>query len=287
MWLIYSLLAAVTNTAGSLFKKVGSDSVNAVVLAWFTRLVSIPIALSILFFDNSEQNLTPTFWITTLSASLLAAIASVLLFKAMEHSDLSSLAPYFTLIPAFMMLSSFLILGEVPSIVGAVGVLLIVAGAYHLNSHSHQKPLDPFRYLVKNRGAKYMMLIAIIWSITTNLSKIATRDVSPQFLIAANMIIIAIILSVPVAASHRKDIIPTVHRHKKVIFFIALFSVLTLLFEVLAIQTQLVSYTFAIRRIDVLLTILVGGYFLHEKHILRKIEGAIPMVVGAILILFA
>jgi len=78
--------------------------------------------------------------------------------------------------------SEFSILNEIPSAWGIVGILLIVLGSYMLNLKEASKGfLGPFKALLSNTGARLMLFVAFIWSITSNVDKIGLRNSSPLF----------------------------------------------------------------------------------------------------------
>src|SRR3972149_2767382 len=72
--------------------------------------------------------------------------------------------------------------GERPGKFGFIGILLVTAGAYLLHVHTTYKGiLEPFRAIGRERGSVLMIIVAFIYSITSNLGKMAIQHSSPVF----------------------------------------------------------------------------------------------------------
>jgi uncharacterized membrane protein len=108
---------------------------------------------------------------------------SVLYLKAIKSDDLSLTVPFIGFSPLFLLFTSFIISDERPAFQGVIGVLLMVAGAYFFQFKEKKKNfLAPFTALLKLRGPKMMLLIAFLWSISSNFDKIGIKNSSPVFL---------------------------------------------------------------------------------------------------------
>jgi uncharacterized membrane protein len=67
---------------------------------------------------------------------------------------------------------------------------------------------------------------------------------------------------------------------------IGLFSALTLIFQMLAINLALVAYVIAIKRTSAILVVLVSLWFFKERDFKYRLIGSCVMVFGVILISF-
>lgn len=95
------------------------------------------------------------FLIVLVIRGVLNAFVSVIYIKAIKISPLSLTLPMLTFTPIFLLLTSPLIVGEFPSIIGVLGIILIVLGAYTLNIKDVKKGFfSPFKSLVKEKGPK-------------------------------------------------------------------------------------------------------------------------------------
>lgn len=287
MWFLLALLAAASNAVSNVARHIKGDHANPIVLGWMTHVVALPLALVLVLLDGGFGQVDPAFWLPATSAALLTTITAATLIKAYQSSEVSQIAPLQTMLPIFLIVSSYLMLGERPPLAGMLGVVMVVAGAYYVNSHAHQRLLDPIRLMLHDTGARLILITMLIWSVSTNLDKIAVQYAPASFLVFYIYVMISLILTVYILMAHRTAIMPTFMRHKKPVIIIALFSILALYYQTLAIQQYLVSYVLAVKRTDVLMAVLLASVVFHEKERLKRLEGALFMVAGVVIIYLA
>ena len=112
----------------------------------------------------------------------LEIIAMVFYIKALRISPLSLTLPFLSLTPVFLILVSYLILEKV-SFRGGIGIIFLTAGSYTLNLHEMRRGIfEPFRAITKEKGSVLMIGVALIYSITSSLGKMAIEHSSPYFL---------------------------------------------------------------------------------------------------------
>ncbi len=76
-----------------------------------------------------------------------------------------------------------MILGEKVSLQGGLGILFIVVGSYTLNIHEIRRGFfKPFKAVLKEKGSILMICVALIYSVTSSLGKMAIEHSSPLFL---------------------------------------------------------------------------------------------------------
>jgi len=282
-WLFLAFLTAICEAAKDIFSKIGLKTTNVFIVAWAYRLYSLPFLLPLLLFIDIPL-LNVKYWMALLMGGSLNVITSIFYMKAIKHSDLSLSVPMVTFTPLFLLLTSPLIVGEFPSLLGVMGIVAIVLGSYFLNYNQKSKGiLAPFKALLSEKGPRYMLLVAFIWSITSNIDKIGVQSSSPIFWAITVSIFIAIAM-IPIilvwAREDFKQIITNVHRLTP----IGLFSALTLIFQMLAINLALVAYVIAIKRTSAILVVLVSFWLFRERNFKYRIIGASIMVLGVFLI---
>ena len=167
-WFVLALLAAVFASAADYFNKRGVKNVHEYVLAFCAALFTLPFLLIYLFLQPIPI-LGPSFWVAWLISGSLNAVATILFFKALKFSDISLAMPLLMLTPLFLIVTGPIITGEFPPSFGIVGAFLIVVGSYLLKVSSIREGgvLAPFKSLFRDRGAKYMAGVALIYSFTS------------------------------------------------------------------------------------------------------------------------
>jgi drug/metabolite transporter (DMT)-like permease len=282
-WLILSLLCAFfIASADALCKKSLSQS-DEYLIGWVRSGFAAPFLLIILFFIKIP---TPDlhFFIALIFLLPMETTALILYMKAIKRSPLSLTLPFLALTPVFMIVTSYLILGEKVDKYGIVGILFVAIGAYLLNVTTTKKGiLEPFRAIRCERGSLYMILVAFIYSITSNLGKMAILHSSPLFFSATYLPMLAI-ASFPVLIWKNKGRAKIEFSHVGMFSLIGLAVALSTTAHFLAVNLIEVSYVISVKRTSLLFGIIYGALWFREKNITERLIGGIVMIVGVIII---
>jgi hypothetical protein len=96
-----------------------------------------------------------------------------------------------------LILTSFVILGEIPSPAGAAGIFLVATGAFLLtfqSSHGQSACLRTnFLTFFHNPGVRSMLFVAFLYSLSVNYDKEVVVNSSPLFGSAVTLFLLAII----------------------------------------------------------------------------------------------
>src|SRR5574341_93981 len=181
VWFIYAVLTALFDSLKDVSSKNCLKNTDEYIISWAFRFFALLFLIPLLPFIEIPP-LDGQFWTLLFIAGSLDTVTTVLYMKAIRYSDLSITAPMITFTPLFLLITSPLIVGEFPNFIGLTGVCLIVAGSYLLNIKERNNGyLAPFRKLLKEKGPKLMLIVALIWSITSNFDKIGVQKSSPVF----------------------------------------------------------------------------------------------------------
>jgi len=204
--------------------------------------------------------------------------------RAIKVSDLSITVPLVAFTPLFLLMTSPLMLGEFPAPLGVIGILLIVLGSYLLNIKSVSKGfLGPIKALLKEKGAKLMLFVAFLFSITSNIDKIGVQNSSPIFW-AFSINLFVMLAIIPLIFYKSEHDFSSIKTDFKVLFPIGFFSALAIIFQMLAISLILVAYVISIKRASVIFGVLWGYLIFNEKGIKERFTGALVIVIGVALI---
>ena len=282
LWVLYSLLSAFSWATADVFTKKASN-VDDYILVLSRFLYGAPFVLLLLLF-TSIPKLDTVFWIV-LSIDIPLEILSFILYtKAIRISPLSLVVPLISLTPVFLVFTSFVILRELPTIIGFFGILLVVAGAYILNLKSFSKGiLEPFKSIFREKGCVLMIIAAFLFSIVANLSKILVQKSSPLFYGALYLVVMAISLLIISFFISRKNIVQLKSNFRDLLP-IGLFFGLMVIFHNFAIRLVIVPYMVSIKRTSSIFSVLYGWFLFKEKNIPVRLIGALIMLIGAGLI---
>lgn len=282
-WIVFALLTALFSSFRAVFSKKSLKNMDEYVVAWALRFFALIFLLPLLLFieipDVGNQ-----FWLALLIGGGLNALATVLYMKAIKSSDLSKSFPILSFTPVFLLITSPLIIGEFPGVPGVVGIFLIVIGAYTLNIKKvNSGYLSPLRAIVKEQGPRLMLIVAFIWSITSNFDKIGIQNSSSLFW-AVSLNIFLTLLMTPIIFYKSRSKLNIVKFNLRILFPLGLLNSLSIISHVIAISLTFVSYVMAIKRTTAIFTVIFGYLIFKETGLKERLLGVIIMVIGVLLI---
>jgi len=283
-WFIYALVCALSlATADALSKKALDDNTDPYIVAWARTGYAAPfIAVIIPFIDIPE--LDSVFFVITFLAIPLDIIAVLLYIRAIKVSPLSLTLPFLSLTPIFLIVTSYIILGEKPDKFGFIGIILVVIGAYLLNVHTiSQGFLAPFRAVAEEKGSVLMIIVAFIFSIGICLGKIAIQHSSTEFFCVVYILLLSLFLFIIVSFKCKHFLSKSISRPVPFIFIGMLIAIM-IITHLKAISLIEVSYMVSVKRLSILFGVLYGVMFFKETNIKERFLGATVMVSGIILI---
>ncbi len=282
-WLVLALLTALCEALKDVFSKFNLRNINPFIVAMAMRFFALPLLLPVLFFIDIPE-LGDNFVPALIVGGSMNVFVTILYLKAIQHSDLSVTVPMVTFTPLFLLVTSPLIVGEFPGYYGLAGIFCIVAGSYMLNIKSIKRGfLAPFRALLKDRGPRYMLGVAFLWSITSNVDKVGVQNSSPVFWVISISTFLFIGM-IPVALTFASKDIGQLKSKARELFPVGFFTALTLIFQMLAIQMTLVAYVISIKRTSALMVVIMGALIFKEKGLPQRAFGAVLMLAGVMLI---
>ncbi len=286
LWVLYSLLSAFTFSTADAFTKKASDGIDRHVLILSRFLYGMPIALLILLFAQVPR-IEAGFWAAMAITIPLEILAWTLYIKAIRESQLSLVAPIISFTPVFLVATSFLIIGELPNLLGFAGILLVASGAYILNFKSLRHGIfDPITSIFREKSSLYMLIVAFLFSITSALSKIIVQKSSVMFSSAAYIIAMSLsFFAISFFKSRSK--MPQLKTHARALAPIGLFYGLMAVFHNLAITLTLVPYMMSIKRTSSIFSVFYGHFWFKEHNMKNRMIGALIMLIGAVLIILS
>ena len=281
LWVIFALITALSlSTADALSKRALAKS-DEYVIAWVREGYALPF-IALAFFFIPIPHLDKTFYLSVLILLPLEITALILYVKAIKVSPLSLTIPYMALSPVFIIIIAFFLLGELPDASGFAGIFFIVAGAYLLNAKTGGSGLlAPIKAIAKERGSIFMIIVAVIYSITATIGKIAVQHSSPIFFGFFYPMLLTIVLSMVVGI---KGTLYQVASRPIVFLFIGIFTAIMILSHFLAISMADVAYVISIKRTSLIFSVIYGWLVFKELNIGERLLGSGLMLAGVVCI---
>jgi len=286
-WFLLSLTAALgLATADALTKRFFSD-LPPYRMGVVRILSTAPwMVLALVFLPPAVPD--RAFWLAIAAALPLELAAFFLYMRALKLSPLSLSLPFLAFTPVFMILTGRLILGETIRWGGALGILLIVFGAYILNlSKMKSGLLGPIRAVIGEPGSWIMLLVSFIYSLTSPIGKVAVLHSNPWFFAAVyNLVLSVVIVSLwPAAAGGAA--VRGIFARPVPMLLLGLAAAGENLAHMMAIAQVEAAYMIAVKRLSLLFGVLYGAWWFGEQNIRERLAGAAIMIAGVFLIRWA
>ena len=307
------------------------------------------------------------------TSALIKAGSSVLFQRAMQISPVSLTVPYLAFTPALLLVTSYFMLGEVPEASGVVGVIVMTAGAYGLNtagargetarrdaeknapaeldrrasetrklSRASEDPppsgvttarpdglasrgnsaadlsslggaddvVRPHQNLFRKRptrrrgddfaassfgwmlphepGSRLMLLVAVLWSLTSDLDKMGKQacDAIVVFVAAQRFCMFAMTFGVAAYRRGARNVARAFTENVLLLFGLASLELYTMAAYLMALDHLYVSYAIAAKRSGILLSVVAGALFFDEK-IAKRLPYVLVILFGMTLVLLA
>ena len=146
--------------------------------------------------------------------------------------------------------------------------------------------LNSFRIIIKNTGAKYMILVSFFWSLAPIIDKICFKYSSIEFhglIQSLGVFLILIFLS----KKEFKQELSMILKNYKLISVTMIIGVTATVLQFYAISLTFVSIMESIKRsIGQIFSIIFGKFFFNESITLNKILGVLILSLGIFCILY-
>lgn len=255
--------------------------------------------------------ITPGFW----KPFIITAVLNIFIqylghIKPLELEDASAVTPLSAISPVLVIATSYYTLGQAPTAWGVVGIILVAMGTYILGLKGKEVALPkimrkvipdflqtrftfwfgPFLRLASSLGARLAIISAVIASISINYDKLAIDYSNPLFATSAGYLVSAVAMLAWSFARGQWQKIP--RSDKRTIgvkaFGIGLFFGIGSCLTNSAFLFGIVPYVSALRRTEILFTVLLGWFFLQkEREFIRiRLIAAAIMTLGVIMLAF-
>ena len=287
MWFFEALFFSLWTAVSVFLIKKWSSKIPSSALILFTFLFTLPWMVILILITGGFPKAGIMFYLFMLGSAIFDIIAFYSYFKAINISEISLIGPISSFGPVFTTLFAFMALNETPSEFRLIGILLIVAGSYILNIVSNKKDLfAPFTNLFRNKGVLLALFAAFLWSITPIFQKKAIFETNPTTPLFASFVGMAFVtiyfLATNVSAfkKYKRDI----KNNLPVLIIYGLGTALAQLAAYSAFASSYLGYVTAIMRSSGIFTVIIGGIFLKERTIGKKIIGSAIMLAGVLLL---
>lgn len=214
----------------------------------------------------------------------LETLAFFCYMQAIRLSPLSLCLPFLAFTPAFIILTGWLILGETINATGALGIALIVTGAYVLNLFRMKTGiLAPFREIFRQQGPRLMLCTALLYAMTSVLGKTAILHSNPYFFGVVYFLTFTIVITTLTALFHGRSLGWQSAPLLPGLFIGALMAAM-IFSHMLAISKVEAAFMIAVKRSSMLFGALYGIFWFREEAPGQRFAGVVIMLAGVALV---
>ena len=281
------VLRIISNSMSNVYQKQLTEKsidpffINFIMYFGLT-LCCIPIIIQTSFTTFHHQ-----VWINAILGGICGAFGNSYLVKALENGELSILGPINAYKSVVAMLFGIILLHEIPSLIGILGIMLIIWGSYFV--FDTQEEGFSFK-LLKRNDIRYRIYALIFTAIEAVFVKnvILYSDIKISFMFWSffGMIFTGLLI-----LPKFKKCIPTSMQIKTDSKFITtrlLFIILCMggmqICTNIVFSRMNVSYGLALFQLSTILSVLLGWHYFKETQIRKKLLGSSIMIIGAIII---
>ncbi len=277
------VLSALSFAGLDLVRKLLAGRIDALALVFFMSLGAMPLLGTLLYF-NGIGPLSPGYLLPGLGALVLNFLGSLGFIHSVKISPLSRTVPLLTLTPAFTALTAIPLLGELPSRSQAAGILIVVVGAMALNARGSLRGV--VNGVLHERGALFMILVALMWAVSGPLDKRAIGHASVYFHATVMTFGVGTGALGVLSWQGRLGVLQGARRQKKLLVAAAVCISFALTFQLLAIRGVQVSLVEAFKRaVGSFMAVILGRLVFSERVRASEWIAVAVMVTGVFLLL--
>jgi uncharacterized membrane protein len=199
---------------------------------------------------------------------------------ALKVSPISLCVPFTAFAPVTVLIAGYLVLSEMPTLIGLMGIGLILIGGVLM----HRKLFAvswkaPIEAMVKEKGSRYMLLSVLIAAVFTPIEKqliLMSDALTAVFYYGAGTLVAFWILCLVLRAPIKQ----VLKQKPGWAMVCGLLDASMMLAQFVAVMFLPVVITNCIKRAGIVLTVLAGWLFFREREIADRLIGSLAMVGG-------
>lgn len=289
------LASGLLHACWNYLAKSSKDKLSFLWGAKVTALILLsPVLIYYLFFYGGTEKLEGnylTLVLFGLGSGFVHSFYVYFLSMAYRYGDISFTYPIARgLAPFLVALLSFVFIGEIPNLSGAVGMMLIAAGmVFMVRSKSYGEDVEVVKKEVESSilFGKAPLIFAVLTAVTIAsyifLDGRGSREFTPFLFMYSYSLVSTILLGFP-ALWRRENFAVEIRANLKTMLVTGIMMPLSYFLALRAMQLTQLGYIASFRNISVVFATLLGLIKLKEEFTLFRLMGGMIIALGAILL---
>jgi drug/metabolite transporter (DMT)-like permease len=291
MTALFVLVRIVANPLSNVYQKqLTQRSANPIFVIGAVH-AALTVACAPVWFTPGGMTLHrgPELWATMAACAVLAVAGNALLVAAVGATDLSILGPLNAYKAVLGLILGIVLIGELPTVPGVIGVLMILAGSGLVVDRAGGLPGSyALVQFFRERGIQLRFAALGLSATEAILLKKAILLSSPLTTFVLWSTLGAVVAGIAVIAvvgrpALRRQI-QIVGRESRTYVLLAITTGFMQLATVLTFGTLQVGYSLALFQLSALISVFLGYRYFQEEQLRSRSVGALVMTAGAVLI---
>ena len=288
MWIALALAAALFQVLRNTAMKRLGHALDEYINVWgrFTFLLPFALLGCVL---GGFPTLKPGFFGWCVVFGICQTLSTLALSKALKLSEISLVTALWKVSLLVLLGMAWVTIGEKPTTLGVIGVLLSALGVYLLNINRARLGFwEPLTVLFTDRGQRYTLLAALFYAPSVITIKQAILASSASMGTLGGYLAASAIMTPVALATSRAPLRRSSRAHWKEFVALGLFAALTTISQGQAYTLTLSSYVEAVKQVEILFAMAIGVLAFGEAQRVRESAlGALVMLLGLVLLALA
>lgn len=279
------LLRIISNPLGNVFQKQLTAKGNHPFVVIFISYFFLSLFCIVIALQVPWQALPRQFWTFSVLAGIAGTLGNAFLVKALQKGELSVLGPVNSYKSVVGILVGILILGEIPSATGLLGVVIIIFGSYFVLGTTK----EGFRWaLLKRPDIRFRIWAMILTGIEAVFIKkiILVSSTGTAFLSWCWFGCFFSLILLSVYKQDLKNMILKLEFQDLFRYGLLILCVGTMQYSTNYVFDHMdVGYALSLFQLSSIVSVLLGYRLFSEKEISKKLLGSAIMIAGSVIII--
>jgi drug/metabolite transporter (DMT)-like permease len=284
LWIVLALGSALFQVLRNMVMKRLGHALDETINVWGRFTFILPFAAGAVFVYGPPP-LQPGVWLYCLLFAITQIAGTQFLALALNVAEISLVTALWKLSVLLLVVWGVLALGESPSLLGVVGVVVSVIGVYLLNvERARVSPWAPLVALVRDPGQRYTLGAAFFYAPSVIFIKKIALLSSPTFAVFGGYLFCAAIIT-PFAIYRSGRHFSQVGKYWLSFVALGAFAAISTWLGTYAYTMTVSSYVEAVKQLELVMALAIGYLVFGEGARVKLIwPGCVVMLLGLVLL---